>query len=305
MVSLITELRCNRFEDIIGNDSIKYILQEIIKDPVNKPHNIIFAGSHGNNKTTFARLLAKALNNYNEDVSEYLIEVDSSKVSKVEDMRSLLPYISLPTNKHYKVVIFDEAHLISKIAFSSLLKLIEENTRNLFFIFCTTDIGKMLDTIKSRSITLYVEDLTREYTEQYLKGLPDKYFNKKYIEDTSLIDLMYMQSKGHFRDLIQQIELLNVQGSEMYKSTIPNYKDLYYSIIEGNKDSKQRILNLPLILIEDSWDFFVKTYDIPLDVITTHLQYRDKLHTTSDWFLFFNLLGKKDSKSIGVSKIRR
>ena len=67
-MSLITNLRCRDFEDIIGNEKTKYILQEIIKEPNNKPRNIIFAGNYGNNKTSFARIFASKLNNDNPDV---------------------------------------------------------------------------------------------------------------------------------------------------------------------------------------------------------------------------------------------
>lgn len=303
-MSLITELRCKTFEDIEGNKQTISILKKIIKDPNNKPRNLIFAGNFGNSKTTLAKIFGATINKFHENTQDYLVEVDSSTVARVEDMRELKPFISVPSSSLYKIVIFDEAHLLSKASCSQLLKLIEENTRNIFFIFCTTEVESLLDTIKSRSITFYVEGLTQESMYRYLKKLPDKYFNKEYLEDGELLDLLFLHSTGHYRDLIQQIDLLQCQGLEEYKKYTLDFRKVYANLLAGQEEAKLKILQLPIILIANSWDFYIRTTEVPMHIVTTHLQYRDKLKTTTDWYLFFNMLSTSEPKNYNI-KVRR
>src|SRR5207244_9734868 len=58
-----------------------------------------------------------------------------------------------PVEGRYKVYILDEAHQLTDAAFNALLKLIEEPPPHLVFIFCTTDLSKMLPTVRSRCQT--------------------------------------------------------------------------------------------------------------------------------------------------------
>ena len=58
-----------------------------------------------------------------------------------------------PVEGRYKVYILDEAHQLTDAAFNALLKLIEEPPPHLVFVFCTTDLAKMLPTVRSRCQT--------------------------------------------------------------------------------------------------------------------------------------------------------
>ena len=55
-----------------------------------------------------------------------------------------------PVRDRYKIVIIDEAHMLSKQAFNSLLKTLEEPPSHVVFILATTEVGKILATIQSR-----------------------------------------------------------------------------------------------------------------------------------------------------------
>ena len=52
-----------------------------------------------------------------------------------------------------KVYILDEAHQLTDAAWNALLKLIEEPPPHLLFIFCTTELQKVLPTVRSRCQT--------------------------------------------------------------------------------------------------------------------------------------------------------
>ena len=66
-----------------------------------------------------------------------------------------------------KVYILDEAHQLTDAAWNALLKLIEEPPPHLVFVFCTTELQKVLATVRSRCQTFVFErprlpDLVRE-----------------------------------------------------------------------------------------------------------------------------------------------
>src|SRR5205085_9920 len=58
-----------------------------------------------------------------------------------------------PVEGQYKVYILDEAHQLTDAAWNALLKLIEEPPPHLMFVFCTTELQKVLPTVRSRCQT--------------------------------------------------------------------------------------------------------------------------------------------------------
>jgi len=80
-----------------------------------------------------------------------VLEVDAASRTKVEQTRELLEVVSFaPVRDRYKVLIIDEAHMLSKASFNALLKTLEEPPPNVVFLLATTEIQKVLATILSR-----------------------------------------------------------------------------------------------------------------------------------------------------------
>src|SRR3989440_10079021 len=80
--------------------------------------------------------------------------MDAASQRGIDDIRDLREHVVLqPVEGRYKVYILDEAHQLTDAAFNALLKLIEEPPPHLVFIFCTTDLSKMLATVRSRCQT--------------------------------------------------------------------------------------------------------------------------------------------------------
>ena len=70
----------------------------------------------------------------------------------VDDTRDLRERAMFaPASSRYKVYIIDEAHMVSNAGFNSLLKLVEEPPPHVRFIFATTEVEKVLGTIRSRT----------------------------------------------------------------------------------------------------------------------------------------------------------
>jgi DNA polymerase-3 subunit gamma/tau len=80
-----------------------------------------------------------------------VMELDAASRTGVDNIRELQEVVAYaPVRDRYKVLIIDEAHMLSKPAFNALLKTLEEPPPRVVFILATTEIQKLLPTILSR-----------------------------------------------------------------------------------------------------------------------------------------------------------
>ena len=80
--------------------------------------------------------------------------MDAASQRGIDDIREIRERVVLqPVEGRYKVYILDEAHQLTPAAWNALLKLIEEPPPHLLFVFCTTDLAKVIPTVRSRCQT--------------------------------------------------------------------------------------------------------------------------------------------------------
>ncbi len=83
-----------------------------------------------------------------------VVEMDAASQRGIDDVREIRERAVLqPVEGGYKVYIVDEAHQLTDAAWQALLKLIEEPPPHLVFVFCTTELSKVLATVRSRCQT--------------------------------------------------------------------------------------------------------------------------------------------------------
>ena len=288
MITILTqEFRPQRFSEVAGQDLVKNLLQAIVKNPDKAPKALILQGEYGTGKTTCARILAKALNCKNKtkdgdacgecefcksniENTIYYEEFDSAMIGNVSDIKDLKETFYFDKSLGYKVVVLDEAQLMTSQAQSALLKVLEESLTGIFFVLCTTHIDKILPTIRSRSLKLRF-DLVKE---EDIKLNLDNIVRIKNIDisDTTL-NLIVDRCQGHLRDAHMLLDEYLLLGEEQFKKLVQSSKDLYYALIyyslKKDLDTIKKIIlklqSFPIYVLKNDYE------QIVLDIIKTGL----------------------------------
>ncbi len=225
---LALKYRPQTFKDLIGHEEIAITIYNSIKNK--SPTNaFLFTGIRGIGKTTFARIVAKALNCENavESICENkcnhcvsitnsnhidVLEMDAASRTGVDDVRELIEFSRYPpTVAKYKIFIIDEVHMLSKQAFNALLKTLEEPPKYLKFIFATTEIKKIPITVISRCQRYDLSRIKSEELFNYLKDITLK--EKKIVEDNA-IKLIVKISEGSVRDALSLLDRATISLNE-------------------------------------------------------------------------------------------
>ena len=212
--------RPQTFADLVGQEHVTETLANAIKkDRV--AHAYIFSGARGVGKTTAARILAKALNCVNGPTAEPcgvcdsckeiaagssldVIEIDAASnrgIDQIRELREMVRYA--PAASRSKVVILDEAHMLTGEASNALLKTLEEPPDRVIFVMATTQPEDLEDTIRSRSQHFHFRALTFNEITDRLNHIASKENLK--IEDGALAVIARM-AEGSMRDALSLLE---------------------------------------------------------------------------------------------------
>lgn len=232
-IPLYRKYRPQKLEEVVGQEHIKKALKNAIElDKIS--HAYLFTGPRGTGKTSTARIFAKSLNckegptispcgvcenciDITNSTPMDVIEIDAASNRKVEDAQNILEKVMYaPVNSRYKIYIIDEVHMLSTTAFNALLKTLEEPPKNVIFILATTEVHKVLDTIKSRCQRFDFKRITTDDIVKHLRYISD--CEKINITDDALFTIA-KNSAGGMRDSIALLDQLSVLDGKEAIST--------------------------------------------------------------------------------------
>jgi len=220
--------RPQTFAGVVGQQHVTRTLSNAIKMG-RVAHAYIFSGARGIGKTSTARILAKALNCIKGPTAEPCNECDSCReiaagtsldvieidaasnrgIDQIRELREMVRYA--PASSRYKVVILDEAHMLTDEASNALLKTLEEPPDRVIFVLATTEPEELVSTIRSRSQHFHFRALSFAEISDALARIAGK---ESLTVEPGAIAVMARAAEGSLRDALSLLEQARAYGGD-------------------------------------------------------------------------------------------
>ncbi len=220
-VVLARKYRPRSFDQMVGQDHVVRALGNALQQQ-RLHHAYLFTGTRGIGKTTVSRILAKSLNCTGPDGlgsitaqpcgqctacveidnDRYLdyIELDAASNRGIAEARDLIERAAYkPSIGRFKVFMIDEAHQLTKDAFSALLKTLEEPPEYLKFVLATTDPERMLPTVLSRCLQFNLRPMAPAVVQAHLQQVLQA---EQVPADAGSLRLLSRAARGSMRDAL-------------------------------------------------------------------------------------------------------
>ncbi len=226
-IALARKWRPRAFADLKGQEHVVQALSNALTQG-RLHHAYLLTGTRGVGKTTLARILAKCLNCETGvtstpcgtcsactqiDAGRFvdLLELDAASNTGVDNMREVLDNAQYaPTVGRYKVYIIDEVHMLSKPAFNSMLKTLEEPPAHVKFILATTDPQKIPVTVLSRCLQFNLKPMTPALVAQHLGEVLAQ---EQVACEPAALNLLARAAAGSMRDALSLTDQAIAYGS--------------------------------------------------------------------------------------------
>lgn len=283
-LSLYRKYSPKNFDELVGQELVKkYFINSISNDTLS--HAYIFEGPSGVGKTSTCKIFSYTVNclNLNEKHQPCyecdsclaiknkigdLKSIDGATNRGIDTIKALQENLIWPPRFKKRIIVIDEAHMLTDAAWNSLLSTIEDPPENIIFIFATTDCKKIPKTISTRCQTFHFHPIDNHTMLTKLKEI----CIDENIEFDSLetIKKLIEHSNGSLR-MAQGLLEQSINTSSKYKKlSIENVNNILFS---NSENLSMEIYNLILKNNESDLCIFFNninyniTEDIFFDII--------------------------------------
>ncbi|MBS1987290.1 DNA polymerase III subunit gamma/tau [Candidatus Dependentiae bacterium] len=241
-LNLTRKWRSKSFDQVIGQElSVRMLKNTLYRNQFFPVY--LFSGQRGCGKTSTARIFAAAVNcaalqAFQENPKSVTIpclvcpsclamsagrhpdffEIDAASHTGVDTVRQLIDSSQLlPVMGRRKIYLIDEAHMLSKASFNALLKILEEPSPSVLFMLATTDVHKIIETVRSRCFQLFFNAVSLDHIHQHLATVCAK---ESIIVDDQALALISSHAQGSLRDALNLLEQVRFSSAKVTKQAV-------------------------------------------------------------------------------------
>lgn len=171
-MGLYQKYRPTKLEEVVGQPAAVKTISTLLKKGT-YPHATLFSGPSGVGKTTLARIVARKLRCLDSDFVEVNCAVVSKPIDTIRSIKEVMGLSSMAGNGHPRIWLLDEVQSLSRAGFAqqALLKMLEEPPKHVYFMLASTDVNKIIPTIRTRCTQVNLSSIPDQQLDILIQGV--------------------------------------------------------------------------------------------------------------------------------------
>lgn len=247
MESLPLKYRPKTLDEMVGNEALIASLKSMLeREPKARPHTYLLQGPSGCGKTTLARIIGRMLDCSPSEFHEYNISHMGGKdVARAIIEKGKYP----PLDGKVKVFVLNECHRATKDFQDAMLETLEEPPEHVYYILCTTEPEKLLNTIQGqRGAVLQVSKLPSPKIISLLKQVMKKELEGDLLPDRHLKQIARVADGSPRKALRILDQIIDIEDDDLAYEAIleasiesTSIKEMIQILLDGQTKKRSRM----------------------------------------------------------------